>query len=261
MNATFSKVSSAVAALLLLVAALRAESADDLIKQGDVLDIKLQAAEALKFYLPAKKLQPKNAQLLVRIARQYRHLMSDATTRDDKLELGGVALDYSLRAAALGPDDSEAQLAPAITYGKMLPFQSSKEQFEETSLIKNAAEKAIKLDPQNDLAWHVLGRWNRVLADTSLPKRMLASLFFGSISSGGKLPTGTNEEAVKCFEQAIKINAKRPMHYIELGRTYAQMKRTADARSSIEKGLAMPDTEKDDPETKSQGREVLAKLR
>jgi tetratricopeptide (TPR) repeat protein len=247
--------------LLLMAAVLRADPADDLIKQGDVFDVKWQAAEALKFYLRAEKLQPKNAQLLVRIARQYRHLMSDATARDDKLELGGIALDYSLRAATLAPDDSQAQLAPAITYGKMLPFQTSKEQFEESSLIKNAADKAIKLDPQNDLAWHVLGRWNRVLADTSLPKRMLASLFFGSISKGGKLPKGTNEEAVKCFEQAIKINPKRPMHYIELGRTYAQMKRTADAQSFIEKGLAMPDTEKDDPETKRQGREVLATLR
>lgn len=261
MNATFSKASCTVAALLLIGAALRAEPADDLIMQGDVFDQKFQAAEALKFYLPAEKLQPKNAQLLVRIARQYRHLMSDAAKRDDKLELGGFALDYSLRAAALAPDDSQAQLAPAITYGKMLPFQTNKDQFAESSLIKKAAEKAIKLDPQNDLAWHVLGRWNRVLADTSLPKRMLASLFFGSIASGGKLPAATNEEAVKCFEQAIKINPKRPMHYIELGRTYAQMKRTADSRLFIQKGLAMPDTEKDDPETKRQGREVLAKLR
>ncbi|HEY4255717.1 MAG TPA: hypothetical protein VGM66_00700 [Candidatus Udaeobacter sp.] len=81
MNAALFEAFSAVAALLLLGAALRTESADDLIKQGDVLDIKLQAAEALKFYLLAKKLQPENAQLLVvRIARQYRHLISDATT-------------------------------------------------------------------------------------------------------------------------------------------------------------------------------------
>jgi tetratricopeptide (TPR) repeat protein len=261
MTAAFSKAFSTVAALLLMSGALLAESADDLIKQGDVCDVKLQATEALKFYLPAEKLEPKNAQLLVRIARQYRHLMSDAATRDDKLELGGIALDYSVRAAALAPDDSQAQLAPAITYGKMLPFQTNKEQFEESHLIKNAAEKAIKLNPQNDLAWHVLGRWNRVLADTNLPKRMLASLFYGSIANGGKLPAATNEEAEKCFKQAIEINPKRPMHYIELGRTYAQMKRTAEARSFIEKGLAMPDTEKDDPETKRQGREVLAKLR
>src|SRR4029077_17860467 len=179
MTAAFSKTFSAVAALLLMRGALRAEAADDLIKQGDVCDVKLQATEALKFYLRAEKLQPKNALLLVRIARQYRHLMSDAATRDDKLELGGFARGYSLPAAALAPYDSQAQLAPAITYGKMLPYQNNKEQFEESHLIQNAAEKAIKLDPQNDLAWHVLGRWNRVLADTSLPKRMLASLFYG----------------------------------------------------------------------------------
>ncbi len=261
MKAAFSKAFSAVAALLLMGTALRAEPADDLIAQGDVCDKKLQATEALKCYLPAEKLQPKNAQLLVRIARQYRHLMSDAEKRDDKLELGGTALDYSLRAAALAPDDSMAQLAPAITYGKMLPFQTNKQQFEESALIKNAAEKAIKLDPANDLAWHVLGRWNRVLADVGMPKRMVAALLFGAIAQGGKLPTATNEEAVKCFEQAIKLNPNRLMHYIELGRTYAQMKRTTEAQTFLKKGLAMPDTEKDDPETKRQGREVLAKLR
>jgi hypothetical protein len=50
------------------------------------------------------------------------------------------------------------------------------------------------------------------------------------------------------------------MHYIELGRVYAQMGRTEEARRLITKGLAMQDTEKDDSETKRQGQEVLAKL-
>jgi hypothetical protein len=50
------------------------------------------------------------------------------------------------------------------------------------------------------------------------------------------------------------------MHYVELGRTYAVMGRTAEARKFISKGLAMPDTEKDDPETKRQGREILQQL-
>jgi hypothetical protein len=35
----------------------------------------LKASEALDFYLAAEKLDPKNASLLVRIARQYRHLI------------------------------------------------------------------------------------------------------------------------------------------------------------------------------------------
>jgi hypothetical protein len=38
------------------------------------------------------------------------------------------------------------------------------------------------------------------------------------------------------------------------------MGRTEDARNLIGKGLAMQDTEKDDPETKRHGQEVLANL-
>jgi hypothetical protein len=38
------------------------------------------------------------------------------------------------------------------------------------------------------------------------------------------------------------------------------MGRKDEARQCINKGLAMPDAEKDDPETKQRGRETLAKL-
>jgi tetratricopeptide (TPR) repeat protein len=256
MRLSFSiKAFSVVTSLLLTCAASRAQSADDLIEKGDVFDRKFQADEALKYYLPAEKLEPKNVRLLVRIARQYRHLMQDATAREDKLRLGKIALDYGQRGAALAPNDSEAQLSPAITYGKMLPFQGSKEQVEASPRIKEAVDKAIKLDPRNDTAWHVLGRWHQVLADVGLIKRTLGQLIYG------KLPASTNEEAVTCFEKAIEINPHRPRHYIELGRTYAQMGRSADARRLIAKGLAMPDVEKDDPEIKRRGRETLAKLR
>ena len=152
------------------------------------------------------------------------------------------------------PNDSEAQLSPAISYGKMVSLQGIKEQTEAARRIKDAADKAIRLDPHNDLAWHVLGRWNRVLADINVMKRALASRIYG------ELPAGSNAEAVLCFQKAIEINPNRLMHYIELGQTYAQMGKTADARRLIAKGLAMPDLEKDDPEIKRRGRETLAKL-
>ena len=62
------------------------------------------------------------------------------------------------------------------------------------------------------------------------------------------------------LETAIAANPARLMHYIELGRTYARMGRTSEARKLIEKGLAMPNIEKDDPEVKARGRETLAGL-
>ena len=248
------RIFSVTTALLLVCARIWAVSANDLMRNGDVCDVKLQASEALEFYLSAEKLEPQNTRLLVSIARQYRHLMVDAKNREEKLRLGGVALNYAKRAVAMAPNDSQTQLALAISCGKLLPLQGPKEQTEAAHVIKDAADKAIKLDPQNDLAWHVLGRWHMVLAGVGGIKRALAPLFYG------KLPDGSNEEAVACFQRAIEINPNRLRHYIELGQTYAQMGRTADARRLFAKGLAMPDVEKDDPEIKLRARETLAKL-
>jgi len=245
------------AAFVLIVScvAARSQSADDLIKQGDVYYDRLQPAEALKYYLPAEKLDPNNCHLLVRIARQYRHLMSDAGGQNEKVQFGRTAIDYARRAVSLSPNDAETQLALAISYGKILPYVGNKEKMESSRLIKVAAEKVIKLDPTNDLGWHVLGRWHEVLADVSTLKRVLAQAAYG------KMPIATNDDAVRCFRKAIELNPNRLMHYIELGRTYAQMDQKDFAKQFICKGLAMRDTEKDDPETKQKGRETLAKLR
>lgn len=229
-------------------------SAEELVAQGEVFDKKLQANEALGFYLQAEKMEPKNAHLMVCIARQYRHLMQDAPVTQEKLRLGHIALDYSARAAAAGPNDAEAQLDTAISLGKMSPFMSVKEQVKAAPKIKESADKAIALDPKDDTAWYVLGKWNRVLADVNTVKRTMAGMFFG------RLPKGSNEEAERDMRKALELNPDRLMHYIELGRIYAQMGRKDDARFYINKGLSMPDAEKDDPEAKQHGRETLAKL-
>jgi tetratricopeptide (TPR) repeat protein len=228
---------------------------ESLIKMGEVYDLKFEPTAALKFYQDAEKLEPNNVRVLVRMARQYRHLSTDASSTSEKLRLGGIALDYAQKAVAADPSNAEAYCSVAISYGKVLPLQGKKEQAQATPRIKSAAEKAIALDPRNDLAWHVLGKWHRVLADVGGVKRAFASALYGG------LPTGTNADAVHCLQKAIQCNPRRPMHYIELGRTYAQMDNNAEAKRLIQKGLSMPNTDKDDPETKEKGREVLAQIR
>jgi tetratricopeptide (TPR) repeat protein len=245
----------AAAALVLTTGALCAESVDELLRKGDVYDQKLQPGEALKCYLPAEKADADNVRILTRIARQYRHLMADAKSKDEKLRLGKLSLVYAQRAAALAPNDCEAQLSPAISYGKMLPILGAKEQVDASPRIKVAVDKALALDPRNDSAWHILGRWNRVLADIGPLKRTLAGALYG------KLPAGSLPEAERCLNKAIAIDPTRLMHYIELGRIYAQEGRKEEARRQINKGLAMPNVEKDDPESKALGREALEKLR
>jgi tetratricopeptide (TPR) repeat protein len=243
------------AAVILAGSTVQAGPASDLISKGDVYYDQLNARESLKYYLPAEKSDPNNIPLLVKISREYRHLMSDAPGQTEKGRLGGIALTYAKRAATLGPNDADAQLAVAITYGKLEPMESNAQKLETSRAMKERAERALKLNPNSDLAWHILGRWNMGFAEITGVKRTLAEMMYG------KLPVTTYADAAKCFERAIELKPDRLMHYIELGRCYAQMGRETEAREFITKGLAMKDTEKDDPETKRLGAEELSKLR
>jgi tetratricopeptide (TPR) repeat protein len=224
-------------------------------RQGDTHEAKLETRAALECYLAVEKTEPENPTVLLKIARQYRHLMSDEPSEANKIKWGKQALGYAQRAARLGPRDSEAVLSPAITYGKMVKYLSKKEQVAASTIIKAGAEKSASLNPKNDLAWHVLGRWHRVASDVGTVKRALAGMLYD------KLPPSSLEESAKYLEVASKLNPTRVMHQIELGKTYAQMGRSEDARRVINKGLALPSREKDDAAEKRAGREVLATLR
>ena len=245
---------AAVAALLLAGASAWSQTVDDFVKKGEVYDLKFEANEALKYYMAAHKLDPKNPTVLCRIARQYRHLMADASEDAEKVRLGKIALDSAHNAATIAPDLAEAQLSVAITYGKLLPYLGKKEQVQASPRIKTAVDRSLALDPSNDLAWHILGRWHRTLAEIGGVKRAFAGAIYGS------LPKGSSAEAEKCLSKAIALNPNRLMHYIELGRVYAQMGKKDDARRMINKGLVMPNTDKDDPDMKQKGRETLAGL-
>jgi len=255
MKLSFSIRSFAVVGALYLSAHTgSAQTAAQFIAKGDASDRTFDASEALKSYLAAEKLEPKNVRVLVSIARQYRHLMTKAPNDREKLKLGGSALSYGMKAAALGPNDSDAQLSAAITYGKMLPFQGKQAQVDAAPRIKAAVDKALRLNPRNDSAWHVLGRWHESLANVGSVKRAFGSVLYG------ELPVGTNEEAVACFDKAIAINPHRLRHYVELGRTYAQMGQYDNARKYLIRGLGIPNSENDDPEVRTLGREALALL-
>jgi tetratricopeptide (TPR) repeat protein len=226
------------------------ESIDSLIQQAAVFDQNLQAAEALACYLPAEKADPNN----VTIARQYRHLMADASDPEEKIRLGKLGHGYALRAVSLAPNEAETHLSVAISHAKMSPLLDNKEKMEASSQIKTFVDRSIALDPTKDLAWHVLGCWHQRLADLGVVKRTLARIVYG------KLPEASNEEAVQCFKKAIELDPNRLIHHIELGRTYAQMGMVPEAKEYLKKGLSMPNTGKDDPEMKKRGLETLAGL-
>lgn len=226
----------------------------ELVKQGDAADARFKPDVALESYLPAEKLNPNDASLLVKIARQYAYRMADLSSKAEQLKSGRTALAYAERAVKLAPKEADPHLAVAICLGKLSPLVSNKEGIEASHKIKTEAEMATNLNPKDDFAWHMLGRWNQELAQIGGVTRAVAMIVYGA------LPSASYDEAVKCFEKAIALNPNRLLHYVELGRTYALMGRKEDAKKIIERGLAMPNHDRDDPETKERGRKTLKTL-
>ncbi|MEO8207288.1 MAG: hypothetical protein ABI615_13995 [Chthoniobacterales bacterium] len=239
---------------LILTSLLHAQSTDDLLKKGDQLDLALNNKEALQVYLEADKLHPNDSHILHRISREYALMMADVPTRKEKTELATAALDYALRAKTADPGNAKARLGLAICYGRMAELQSPSKRVEYARKIEEEAQTSVKLDPTDDYAWHVLGRWNYEVA------RLNPFLAFIVKGLYGKLPDASNAKAIEYFTKAIAINPNRLIHHAEIGRTYAAAGNKALARKELELALSMPDKEKDDEETKARARAALAQL-
>jgi tetratricopeptide (TPR) repeat protein len=241
-------------AALAVVLSAQAESAGDLLRAGDALDAKLRNQEALEIYLKADALQPNDAEILRRIAKQYSQLMVSESKTPENRELARKALEYAQRAVKIDPNNANARLSLAICYGKAAFLESAKRRIEMSRLIREEADAALRLDPGSDYAWHVLGRWNFELANFNAALRFLAETIYG------KFPNASNARAAECFEKAISLQPDRVIHHVELGRAYAALGRKPEAIAELKKGLALPSREKDDNESKDRARKALTAL-
>ncbi len=239
--------------VLLAALVLSAADAAPLIQKGDAADKALRTTDALGFYLQAEKLMPEDAELLIKIAKQYGESMTGLSGAK-KQEAGETALTYAKRALKQAPKMADAELAVAICYGRLLDLVPAKTRVEYSRLVHEHATRASKLDPRSDYAWHMLGRWHQAVSDLDFFTKGIVKVVYGG------LPNSSLEQAKECFEKAIKLKPDRLAHQVELGRTLAMLGRKAEAKVEIEKGLAMPDREKDDPGTKARGRETLKSL-
>lgn len=222
--------------------------------KGDAFDGQFKTAESLAAYLEAEKLGGNDADLLRKIAREYALAMADVDSKPKKLARGQQAVEYAKRAVATDPKNALAHLALAICYGRVAPLLDNKTKIAYSKLVKEHAEQSIALDAGNDYAFHVLGAWHYEMASLSPLLRTFAKLIYGA------LPAASYADAVKNFQNAITLAPQRVAHRVEIGRTYAALGQKDQARKELNKGLTLPNREKDDPESKQRAREALEKI-
>ena len=180
---------------------------------------------------------------------------ADKTSQQRRQKLYTDGTSLAQRAVAASPNDTWGHFQVAAALGKKLLMLGKKEQIDGSKKIKAEIDKAIELDPNNDLAYHALGRWHRRMAEIGGTSRFFGGIIYGSI------PKGSFEESEKNLKKAVDLKPEFVNHHLELGKTYVALKKYDLAAAEFQKAIDLPKTTSKDDVLKAEAQAELAKIK
>ena len=222
-----------------------------LLRHGEAEEKQGRTKAALADFEAAERLDPKNPAVLLRLAEQHADLVDVTKPREAAEQQARQSLDYARRALALDPKGAKAHLSLAVAYGKLTDFVGNKTKLEYSKIIKDETVKSLELDPTDDLAWYILGRWHAGVANVNGVLRALATVVYGG------LPPASNAEAAKCLKKATELAPRRIMHRAELARLYQTMSQADLAAQEWQTIVTLTAADSDEEKEKQAARAAL----
>ncbi len=143
--------------------------------------------------------------------------------------------EYARIAIAEDPDNSNSYKWLAIALGAQAKYSDTKTQVRQSREIKESIEKAITLNPNDDIAYLVLSRWHYKVSGLGVVARTFAKIIYGG------MPKASLAEAEKLLWQAIELH-DRISHRYNLAKVYDRMERYEDKKIQLQQALLLPVT-------------------
>ncbi|MDZ7370395.1 MAG: tetratricopeptide repeat protein, partial [candidate division KSB1 bacterium] len=153
------------------------------------------------------------------------------------------------------PENDNAHLYLSVAIGRVALMAGKKEQVQLSKTVKEEAEKALQINPNNDTAHHVYARWHRKVATLSGIQKTFAQILYGG------LPPASLEDAEKHFLKAIELKPTHINHHLELGITYLEMNQKDKAAAAFKQALALTPKNKKDKEYQAEAARQLEALK
>ena len=219
--------------------------ADAACHQGDL-------AKALDIYAQVQTLEATNAPHLCALTKRYCDLMHDRTNNAHQAELARRALAAALQAVQADPLSVTSHLCVAICYAKNFPFVDLRTKIAYSRGIKTEAEKALALDPRQDIAYYLLGRWHTGVANMGFFAHGIVKVVYGG------LPHASNADAIACFQKALALAPNRIIHHAGLFRAYAAAGENDLAHQELETCQRLTPVDQDDADARKFALAALA---
>ncbi len=237
--------------LLGTLASLQAQDFASLLKEAERNEAIPNEKEALHKFKEALKLQPANLYALTKCSELCSRIGAREKEENMRNSYNNAAIIYAKTALKLYPNDDESHVAMGIAVGRTVLAKSGKDKIAAVKEIRQYAEMAIKINPNNFKAWHILGKWNYEVSNLSVIERTAARVFFGG------LPQASFKASIEAYEKAKILNPNFALNYLELARAYNKINKKEKAIPLLKTVLQLPVSTEDDPRIKIEAAELI----
>lgn len=207
--------------------------------QALALERELKMEEAAELFVQAAQLEPSSPEYWARASK----VVSDSsylpgTTPQKAAELNKRALELGIKAIEANPQDAFGHVACCVSRGRLAVVSDNRSKARLARLAQEDVRRALELEPGNDVAHHLLGRWHYEMASVNAVVRTIIHMLYGTA-----LMAGNYREAAASFERASALRPDMLIHRVELARSCLKLGQQQRAREELQLavGLDLPD--------------------
>lgn len=230
---------------------LPAQDISALIKEGDRQESNLNEKVAFDKFKEVLSIQPVNIYALNKCSELCSRIGKREKDPRQMNAYYSAAKTYASLALRLNPANAESNCVMAIALGRTSLNKSGKEKIAAAKEIRRYVDIAIKNDPNNYKAWHVLGRWHFEMSSLNIFERAAVRLLFGSP------PASSIEASLAAFEKAQQIEKNFVLNNYEMARAYYKAGQHKKAVSLLTSMMQLTNTTEDDINIKKDGKKLL----
>jgi tetratricopeptide (TPR) repeat protein len=222
-----------------------------MLKEAERLESVPDEIAAFHKFRDVVRIQPLNIYALNKCSELCSRIGKRQTNVQVREDYYSAAKSYAGIALKINPNNSQANCAMAMVLGRGSMARSGKEKIENAKEVKKYVDIAIKNDPLNYLAWHILGRWHYEINNLNLIERAAVKVLYGG------LPSASIKESINAFEKVRSIEPRFILNYFEMAKAYKQHHNEDKAKAYLRFMLALPNRTEDDPSIKELGKKLL----
>lgn len=193
-------------------------------------------------------------ELLWRLSRAHYDIGRTKKQPSESAEEFNRAISLAQQAIAEAPDRAEGYKWLAISQGVLAQQSGTKQKIELSRGVRENIEKALAIEPDDDISLLVLGKWHFGVATLGFFSRTIVKVVYGG------LPDASLEQSEQVLKRALAIR-DRAAHRLNLAKVYVETDRNELAVAELERAIMLQPTFPHESADIEAARSLLSELR